>query len=190
MRKVFLEERNRAVDYKMFYRFFIILIVSILSVNCSDLPTDLKLTKKANNIQYNRLLVQEDTAKTTNDFERLMTDYTKLSKDIDSFNSDCQKRGLRSRDKNIHEVLSRMANIKQILTTASRYDFDSSSSSSGSSSSSKSCSWCGKSFSGSHYTHLGKMSDCYSTDSSTSIGIYCSKKCCSEARKSSCPTCR
>lgn len=68
----------------------------------------------------------------------------------------------------------------------------SSSSSSGSSSSyeSKACSWCGKSFSGTHYTHLGKMADCQSSTSSNSIGTYCSMKCCSEARRSSCPTCR
>lgn len=191
MRKVFLEKRNQAVDYKMFYRFFLILIVSILSVNCSDLPADLKLKKQTNNTEYDRLLVQEDTAKTTNDFERLMTDYSKLSKDITSFNSDCQKRGLRSRDKSIHEVLSRMAHIKQILATASQYDYGSSSSNSSSSySSDKTCSWCGKSFSGDHYTHLGKMSDCYSTNSTTSIGIFCSRKCCTEARRSSCPTCR
>lgn len=66
---------------------------------------------------------------------------------------------------------------------------NSSSSTYSSSTSSKICSWCGKAFSGEHYTHLGKMSDCYRTDSSSSIGIYCSSKCCSEARKSSCPTC-
>lgn len=66
---------------------------------------------------------------------------------------------------------------------------NSSSSTYSSSTSSKICSWCGKAFSGEHYTHLGKMSDCYRTNSSSSIGIYCSSKCCSEARKSSCPTC-
>jgi hypothetical protein len=54
----------------------------------------------------------------------------------------------------------------------------------------KKCSWCGKSFRGEHYTHLGKISDCYSTSSTTSIGIYCSMSCCSQARRSSCPTCR
>ena len=55
---------------------------------------------------------------------------------------------------------------------------------------SKTCSWCNKSFSGNHYTHLGKMAPCQSSSSESSIGKYCSMKCCSEARKSSCPTCR
>lgn len=55
---------------------------------------------------------------------------------------------------------------------------------------SKTCSWCSKSFSGKHYTHLGKMAPCQSSTSESSIGKYCSMKCCSEARKSTCPTCR
>jgi len=55
---------------------------------------------------------------------------------------------------------------------------------------SKSCGWCGTSFSGRHYTHLGKLVSCRSSNSSNSIGMWCSMKCCSEARKSSCPTCR
>ncbi|TDW52497.1 hypothetical protein EV144_1011187 [Flavobacterium sp. 270] len=192
MRKVFFLERNLKLDYKMFYRFLLILIVSILSVSCNDYPADLKLKKKANDLRYDKLSVQADTSKTTNDFEKLLNDYTELSNDITSFNGDCQKRGIRSRDKHIHEVLKEIAHCKQVLATASRYDYDSSSTSSNSSSysSSKTCSWCGKSFSGEHYTHLGKMSDCYRTNSTTSIGYYCSQKCCSEARKSSCPTCR
>ena len=57
------------------------------------------------------------------------------------------------------------------------------------SSNSKTCSWCDKTFSGTHYTHLGKMAPCQSSSSDTSIGTYCSMKCCIEARKSSCPTC-
>jgi len=66
----------------------------------------------------------------------------------------------------------------------------SSSSSSGSSSyGSKSCGWCGTSFSGRHYTHLGKFASCQISPSN-SIGMWCSMKCCSEARRSSCPTCR
>ena len=67
---------------------------------------------------------------------------------------------------------------------------NSSSTNNSSNSSDETCSWCGKSFSGEHYTHLGKMSDCYSTSSSSSIGVYCSLSCCSQARRSSCPTCR
>lgn len=54
---------------------------------------------------------------------------------------------------------------------------------------SKICSWCSKSFTGIHYTHLGRMSDCNSTSDENSIGKYCSMQCCSESRKRSCPTC-
>jgi hypothetical protein len=54
----------------------------------------------------------------------------------------------------------------------------------------KTCSWCNKSFSGTHYTHVGKLSPCYSSTSTSSIGTYCSMSCCSSARKSSCPTCQ
>lgn len=57
-------------------------------------------------------------------------------------------------------------------------------------SNSKTCSWCSKSFSGKHYAHLGKMAPCESSNSESSLGKYCSMKCCSEARKSTCPTCR
>lgn len=54
---------------------------------------------------------------------------------------------------------------------------------------SKTCSWCSKSFTGTHYTHLGKMSDCTSSTDPNSIGKYCSMRCCSESRRKSCPTC-
>jgi len=66
----------------------------------------------------------------------------------------------------------------------------SSTESSGSSSMTLTCSWCGKSFSGTHYTHLGKLAPCQSSNSSNSIGTFCSMRCCSEARRSSCPSCR
>ena len=79
----------------------------------------------------------------------------------------------------------------------SSYNSSSTSNNSGSSSynsgsssyNSKTCSWCGKSFSGSHYTHLGKLAPCQSSNASNSIGKYCSMECCSDARKSSCPSC-
>lgn len=84
-------------------------------------------------------------------------------------------------------------NYKNIKPLDNYYSTNSSSTNSSgssySSSSSKTCSWCNKSFSGTHYTHLGKMAPCQSSSSSTSIGKYCSMKCCSDARKSSCPTC-
>lgn len=69
----------------------------------------------------------------------------------------------------------------------------SSRSSSRPSSSSKTCSWCSKSFSGTHYKHMGKFSGCESSNATSTlelIGIYCSNKCCSEARRSSCKTCQ
>lgn len=74
----------------------------------------------------------------------------------------------------------------------SSYDSSSSSYSSGTSTSysSKKCSWCGKSFKGDHYTHMGKLASCERiTNKVRSIGTFCSLKCCREDRKSSCPTC-
>jgi len=69
------------------------------------------------------------------------------------------------------------SNVSSSITNSSSYD-------------EKTCSWCGKTFSGTHYTHLGKLAPCQSSDDRNSIGIWCSMKCCSEARRSSCPSCR
>jgi hypothetical protein len=55
---------------------------------------------------------------------------------------------------------------------------------------SRTCGWCNKSFFGDYVTHLGRISDCYTSSSDSAIGIYCSFKCCSESRRSTCPTCR
>ena len=82
------------------------------------------------------------------------------------------------------KLIEQQLKTKEIESSNSSYE-----SSTSTSNTSKTCSWCGKSFTGEHYTHLGKISDCYSTNSASSIGIYCSMKCCSEARRSSCPTC-
>ena len=53
----------------------------------------------------------------------------------------------------------------------------------------KICGYCGKHFSGVHYTHLGKMADCHESSDPNSIGIFCSLDCCTKARKRSCPSC-
>ena len=50
----------------------------------------------------------------------------------------------------------------------------------------KTCSWCNKSFSETHYTHLGKMAPCQSSTNNNSIGMWCSMECCNESRRSSC----
>ena len=47
----------------------------------------------------------------------------------------------------------------------------------------KTCSYCAKSFTGTHYTHLGNLADCQSSTDKNSIGKYCSLKCCSESRR-------
>lgn len=192
MRKAFFKTWNLTVDYKKTLGFLFFTIISFLSVSCNNLPADLKIREKSNDNQFQKILAQEDTAKTSYDIERLITDYTKLSKEITAFNNDCKKRGIKPNYFLINLTTKKLANAEKVLNVGNRYNYGSSfsSGSSSTSSSNETCSWCGKSFSGTHYTHLGKMSDCYSTDSSTSIGIYCSKKCCSEARRSSCPTCR
>ena len=78
----------------------------------------------------------------------------------------------------------------EFTTEASSNSSSSSSSSSSMSDSSRTCGWCNKSFTGEYYTHFGKISDCYTSSSPSAIGTYCSLKCCSEDRRSSCPTCR
>lgn len=47
---------------------------------------------------------------------------------------------------------------------------------------SKTCSWCGNSFSGPHYSQIIGGS-CITTNDKTSIGKYCSQKCCSESKR-------
>lgn len=191
MRKAFFKIGNLSLNYKTSFGILMFAMILILSVSCNNLPADLRIREKSNDDQFQKILAQEDTAKTNYDFERLITDYTKLSKEITAFNNDCEKRGIKPNCFLINLTMKKLANAEKVLNVGNRYNYGSSSSSSISSySSDKTCSWCGKSFSGEHYTHLGKMSDCYSTNSSTSIGIFCSRKCCTEARRSSCPTCR
>jgi hypothetical protein len=48
---------------------------------------------------------------------------------------------------------------------------------------SKTCGWCNRTFRGDHYTHVGRMADCYSTSSYNTINKFCSMKCCSESRR-------
>ncbi|RDI13212.1 hypothetical protein DEU42_103122 [Flavobacterium sp. AG291] len=75
---------------------------------------------------------------------------------------------------------------EQQMQTSSSESYDSTSQSY---EKSKTCSWCSTQFTGVHYTHLGRMSDCTSTYDDNSIGKYCSLKCCNDSRKKSCPTC-
>lgn len=190
MRKAFLEKRNQPLGYKIICRLLLILIVSISSISCNNLPPDLQAKRKACSVEYEKLIAREDTVKMDWEYDKLITDYAKLKKDVITYTSESNKRGFPSNNdeilKGINQKIAHFEKISKPIEEYSNYG----TSSSGSYSSGKSCSWCGKSFSGEHYTHLGKMSDCYSTNSTTSIGIYCSRKCCSEARRSSCPTCR
>lgn len=171
-------------------RFLFLGIISLFIISCNDLPADLQARKNACIKENEQLIAREDTIKMDWEYEKIIVDYTKLNQDIISYTADCNKRGIpKNNDELINGIKYRIATFQKKLKEKEEkpsYGYSSSSTSSGS----KTCSWCGKSFSGTHYTHLGKMSECYSTDSSTSIGIYCSMKCCSEARRSSCPTCR
>ncbi|WP_140484977.1 hypothetical protein [Flavobacterium sp. GSA192] len=188
MRKVFLKRENLVVEYKKSFSVLLFMVIPFLLVSCDNLPLDLKQKEYSCLSKYDRLLVEEDNTST----EKLIVDYTELKDDLVSLTAECRKRGIVwNNDELINEIAGKIASFKEMSNNHSEYyNEETTSNGSSSYSSSKTCSWCGKSFSGAHYTHLGKMSDCYSTNSSTSIGIYCSNKCCSEARKSSCPTCR
>ncbi len=85
---------------------------------------------------------------------------------------------------------SKNNNSTQISTPPSSNNVEpSSSDGTNNSYSGKVCSYCGKHFSGSHYTHLGKMVDCHESTDPNSIGIFCSLECCTNARRRSCPSC-
>lgn len=47
----------------------------------------------------------------------------------------------------------------------------------------KTCNWCNKTFRGNHYSHLGRMADCYSTSSYNTVNKFCSMSCCSDSRR-------
>jgi hypothetical protein len=186
MRKIL----NAVLNFKNWHRLLLMVIVSLFVISCNDLPADLQ-ARKIDCIKANELLIaREDTIKMDWEYEKIIVDYTKLNEDIISYTADCNKRGIsKNNDELIKGIKYRIVTFQKKLKEKEEkpnYGYSSSSTSS----SNKTCSWCGKSFSGTHYTHLGKISECYSTDSSTSIGIYCSMKCCSEARRSTCPTCR
>lgn len=171
--------------------YFILLSFSIFITSCNNLPPDLQSRKDAGNAKYKELAEQEKRASNSYDYEQLVTDYTNYKNEVISYTAECNRRGIsKENDKLIDELNGKISKYESLSKSNSSYSSGSSSSSSSSSYSSQTCSWCGKSFSGSHYTHLGKMADCYSTTSSSSIGTYCSMKCCSEARRSSCPTCK
>jgi len=52
------------------------------------------------------------------------------------------------------------------------------------------CEVCGKRITGTWYTHLGKMVDCFATSNpKEGIGKWCSERCCTIARMKSCPSC-
>jgi len=47
----------------------------------------------------------------------------------------------------------------------------------------KTCGWCNRTFRGDHYTHIGRLADCYSTSSFNTVNKFCSMRCCSESRR-------
>lgn len=182
---------NTFLSSKTFHKILLILIVSLSGVSCNNLPADLQARKTACIKEKKRLIASENVINMDWEYEKIIADYTKLNEDIISYTADCNMRGIpKNNDELIEEIKYRIIKFKKKLKEKQETSSYSSSSSNTNYSANKSCSWCGNSFSGSHYTHLGKMSDCYSTNSSSSIGVYCSSKCCSEARRSSCPTCR
>ncbi len=190
MRKSILRKLKQKADYRMLYQITLVLMISILSVGCNNQPSDLQAKKKTCIVEYDKLIAREDTIKMDWEYDRLVTDYAKLKKDVEDYTAESNKRGFPiNNDEVLKDIDQKISYFNKMSKPAEEYSNESTSVSS-SYSASKTCSWCGKSFSGEHYTHLGKMSDCYSTNATTSIGYYCSRKCCSEARRSSCPSCR
>jgi hypothetical protein len=182
---------------KQFFKLSVLSVVSLLIVfitlftSCNNLPEDLQNRKDACNAKYKELADQEKNAYSSSDYIQLITDYTNFKNEIISYTAECNKRGIsKENDKLVSEINEKISKFESLSKSDNSYSSSSSSSSNSSSSDSKTCSWCGNSFSGIHYTHLGKMAPCQSSSSSNSIGKYCSMKCCSEARKSSCPSCR
>lgn len=175
------------------YKFygFILLLFSILITSCNNLPPDLQSRKDAVNAKYKELKDQEENASSSSDYKQLITDYTNFKNEVINYTAESNSRGIsKENDKIIREADEKISKYERLSESSNSYSSGSSSSSSSSSYSSKTCSWCGKSFSGTHYTHLGKMAPCQSSTNNNSIGKWCSMKCCSEARRSSCPTCR
>lgn len=177
------------------FYYFILFSFCVLFTSCNNLPDDLEAKRNSLNTELTDLRNREETASSNSDYEELLNDYKAHKIKTISYRDELTNRGFKNKINekvliDIEVQISKYQDLVNSNTINDSYSNNSSSSDNSSYSNSKTCSWCGKSFSGSHYTHLGKMSDCYSTDSSTSIGKYCSMQCCSEARKSSCPSCR
>ena len=125
MRKAFFKIGDLSVNYKKSFGILLFAMILILSVSCNNLPADLKIREKSNDNQFQKILAQEDTAKTSSDFERLITDYTKLSKEITAFNNDCKKRGIKPNYFLINLTTKKLANAEKVLNVGNKYDYGS-----------------------------------------------------------------
>tara|TARA_R110002049_G_C9014455_1_gene550896 strand:- start:365 stop:889 length:525 start_codon:yes stop_codon:yes gene_type:complete len=167
----------------------ILIIVTLVIFSCSNLPSDLEEKKDKLNVRIENLHEEFEKASATSEFERLINEYEVLISDNQNYVNELNERGL-AKEVNtevIGYLNDQISNSREAIQK--NKESSNKSYSNSSSTSTKTCSWCSKQFSGSHYTHLGKLAPCQSSSSSNSIGKYCSMKCCSEARRKSCPTC-
>lgn len=185
--KYFIEIISNLKMYKIYS--FALLLFCLFITSCNNLPNDLEDKRKSLNAELTDLRNREETASNNSDYEQLLNDYKAHKINTINYRNELTDRGFKNKinEKVLIDIEEQILKYQDLVNSNIKNESYSSDSSH---SSNKTCSWCDKSFSGSHYTHLGKMSDCYSTDSSSSIGKYCSMRCCSEARKSSCPSCR
>ncbi len=175
---------------KLFLVVSLTILLLILNGCKKELPKDLEAERVTLNSKIKDVSYKEETNyyKDNSDllkhFEELKVENTKY---IDLLVS----RGFEGNvKKDVENYIDEKIAKYEGLIASEKSNYNSSSSQSSSTSyGSKTCSWCGKSFTGSHYTHLGKLAPCQSSTSSSSINTYCSMECCSNARRSSCPTC-
>lgn len=170
---------------------FLTLLILILNSCNKKLPEDLESERVSLNSKIDNVIAKEKDYSYKN-YSELLENYEELKVENTKYIDLLTRRGFEENVKrNVENYIDeKIIKYKDLAASESSNDNSSSSSSSSSSSyGSKTCSWCGKSFSGTHYTHLGKLAPCQSSTSSSSIGTYCSMECCSNARRSSCPTC-
>lgn len=150
-------------------RFFNLVLLSVILfiTSCNNLPKDLQSRKDDCNAKYKELADQEKNANCSSDYKQLITDYKSFKYEVISYTTECNKRGISKENEEIvNEIDEKISKFEGLSENDNSYSSSSSSSNSSSSSESKTCSWCGNSFSGTHYTHLGKMAPCQSSSSS------------------------
>ena len=167
--------------YKINKLFLFILCTTILLLGCNTLPNDLQIRKDAVVNKLNELNSRYESASGIPAYKQLIDDYTSIRAEIVSYTAECNSRGISKNNdaliKDIDEKLSRFKTSVEISQGYSNLG-SGNSNTSGSDLASKTCSYCGKSFTGNGYNYV--MGECIS--GKDDYYSKCSMKCCSEAR--------